>query len=129
MRCGRCRYASGRSGWGRSGCGRSCARSSASSPRAERRKRVNQGSRSLFVDGCPANLPTMKPIAALKAALDSWLDTERERLAVWLPVFMGAGVLGYYALRFEPSPWIGAAIATPVFVLAVWLPGVRWLFG
>ena len=39
----------------------------------------------------------------MKAALDAWLDTERERLALWLPVFMGIGVLGYYALRFEPQ--------------------------
>ena len=65
----------------------------------------------------------------MKAALDFWLDLERERLAVWLPVFMGAGVLGYYALRFEPTQWFGAAIAVPAVVIAVWLPGVRWLFG
>jgi competence protein ComEC len=65
----------------------------------------------------------------MKAALDSWLDTERERLAVWLPVFMGAGVLSYYALRFEPSAWLGAAITVPVLVIAVWQPGIRWLFG
>jgi competence protein ComEC len=69
----------------------------------------------------------MRPIAAIKAALDSWLETERERLAVWLPVFMGIGVLGYYALRFEPSAWIGAAITAPAIAVAIWLPGLRWL--
>ena len=61
------------------------------------------------------------------AAWESWLDTERERLALWLPVFMGAGVLTYYALRFEPSGWEGAAVAVPAIVLAVVLPGLRWL--
>ena len=69
----------------------------------------------------------MRLIAALKAALDSWLDTERERLALWLPVFMGAGVLAYYTLRFEPAPWVGAAAALPAIGLAVGLPGLRWL--
>jgi len=65
----------------------------------------------------------------MKAALDSWLDLERERLAVWLPVFMAAGVLGYYALRFEPSLWIGPAYTLPLAALAIRLPGMRWLFG
>jgi competence protein ComEC len=69
----------------------------------------------------------MRLIAALKAAFDSWLDTERERLALWLPVFMGAGVLAYYTLRFEPAPWVGAAAALPAIGLAVGLPGLRWL--
>jgi competence protein ComEC len=70
----------------------------------------------------------MRQVAAMKAAFDFWLDLERERLAVWLPMFMGAGVLSYYALRFEPSPWIGAAMALPALVAAVWLPNIRWLF-
>ncbi|WP_428493444.1 ComEC/Rec2 family competence protein [Rhodopila sp.] len=69
------------------------------------------------------------PIAAAKAALDSWLDAERDRLAVWLPVFMGVGVLTYYALRFEPAPWLGAAFAAPTLAIAVALPGLRWAFG
>ncbi len=69
----------------------------------------------------------MRLLAVLKAAFDSWLDTERERLALWLPVFMGAGVLAYYTLRFEPAPWVGAAAALPTIGLAVGLPGLRWL--
>jgi competence protein ComEC len=71
----------------------------------------------------------MRPLAALQAALDSWLDTERDRLALWLPVFMGAGVAGYYALRFEPAPWAGVAVALPLIGLAVRLPNLRWLIG
>ena len=70
----------------------------------------------------------MRPLTAIKAALDSWLDLERERLAVWLPVFMIVGVQAYYALRFEPALWIGPAGALPAIAAAVWLPGVRWLF-
>ena len=69
----------------------------------------------------------MRLIAALQAALESWLDTERERNALWLTVFMGAGVLGYYALRVEPAPWVGAAVALPMIGLAVRVPGLRWL--
>ncbi|MDR3533404.1 MAG: ComEC/Rec2 family competence protein [Rhodopila sp.] len=71
----------------------------------------------------------MRLVAALNAALDTWLDAERERLAVWLPVFMGAGVLGYYALRSEPPVWLGMALAVPAVALAVGLPMVRWLIG
>jgi competence protein ComEC len=74
-----------------------------------------------------STLPRMRLLAVLKAALNSWLDTERERLALWLPVFMGAGVLAYYTLRFEPAPWVGAAAALPAIGLAVCLPGLRWL--
>jgi competence protein ComEC len=71
----------------------------------------------------------MRPIAALKAALESWLDLERDRLALWLAVFMGAGVLGYYTLRFEPAPWVGAVVAMPAIALAIRLPNLRWLIG
>jgi competence protein ComEC len=37
------------------------------------------------------------------------LEAERDRLTLWLPVFMATGVLTYYALRFEPPVWIGPA--------------------
>jgi competence protein ComEC len=83
--------------------------------------------RSLFGYISASILPRMRPIDALKAVLESWLDTERERLALWLPVFMGGGVLAYYALRFEPVPWAGAAAVLPAVALAVGLPGLRWL--
>ena len=64
----------------------------------------------------------------MKVALDAWLDTERDRLAVWLAVFMVVGVLGYYDLRFEPPIWLGIVVTLPMMMIAVWLPGVRWLF-
>ena len=69
----------------------------------------------------------MRPIADINAALGSWLDLERDRLAVWLPVFMAAGVLGYYTLRFEPPHWWGALVAVPAVGAAVALSGLRWL--
>jgi competence protein ComEC len=35
---------------------------------------------------------------------------ERERWALWLPVFLGAGVALYFALRSEPPLWLGPAV-------------------
>ena len=66
----------------------------------------------------------MKAIAELYAALEALADRERAQLAVWLPVFMGAGVLTYYALRWEPWMWSGAVVAAPAIALAAALP--RW---
>jgi competence protein ComEC len=63
----------------------------------------------------------------MNAALETWLDHERDRLAVWLPVFMGSGVLGYYALRFEPAVWWGPLIAVFTIPLAAAVPALRWL--
>jgi competence protein ComEC len=71
----------------------------------------------------------MRLLSALKVALEAWLDAERERLALWLPVFMGAGVLAYYALRFEPAPWVGIAVAIPAVGLAIGVPCGRSLLG
>ena len=45
-------------------------------------------------------------------ALHAWLDEERDRLVLWLPVFMGTGVLLYYQLRFEPALLTGPAAAS-----------------
>ncbi|HEY7578664.1 MAG TPA: ComEC/Rec2 family competence protein [Acetobacteraceae bacterium] len=45
--------------------------------------------------------------------LDAWQAAERGRFALWLPVFMGTGVLAYFGLRTEPLPWLGLALAAP----------------
>lgn len=50
---------------------------------------------------------------------DSFTEAEKGRFALWLPVFMGAGVLAYYGLRSEPAAWIGARFAVAAFVAAV----------
>ncbi len=41
------------------------------------------------------------------------LAAQQGRFALWLPVFMGAGTLLYFSLRFEPPLWAAAAIGTP----------------
>ena len=60
-------------------------------------------------------------ISRLLASIE---ESERGRFALWLPVFMGVGVLAYYALRTEPPPWIGAKFAFAGFTAAMALP--RW---
>jgi competence protein ComEC len=69
----------------------------------------------------------MRLISALSLAVSDWLDAERGRLAVWLAVFMGAGVATYYALRFEPPVWIGPAAVALAVPSAVLVRRMRWL--
>ena len=53
------------------------------------------------------------------AWLEAWIAAERERFALWLPVFIGVGVLTYFALRTEPPVWAGASIALPAIIGAL----------
>lgn len=55
--------------------------------------------------------------------MEAWLAAERGRLAPWLAVAMGVGVLAYFGLREEPSPW--AMAPAPVLVVLAWLVAVR----
>ena len=55
------------------------------------------------------------------AWLEGWLTAERGRFTLWLPVFMGVGVLAYFALRAEPAWWLGAAAAVPAVLAALLL--------
>ncbi|HQT80181.1 MAG TPA: ComEC/Rec2 family competence protein, partial [Rhodopila sp.] len=64
----------------------------------------------------------MRLVAALASALRSWFAEERDRAPLWLPVFMGAGILVYFSLRFEPPFWAGAAFALPLIGLAIRVP-------
>jgi competence protein ComEC len=57
------------------------------------------------------NLRCMQP--RVTEWLERWQAAERGRFALWLPVFAGCGVLGYFALRSEPPPWLGMLVATP----------------
>jgi competence protein ComEC len=52
------------------------------------------------------------------------VEAERGRFVLWLPVFMGVGVLAYYALRIEPPVWVGAKFALAGFAAAMALS--RW---
>ncbi len=63
----------------------------------------------------------MRPLRPVSIQAWSWLlrqrDAEQGRAVLWLPLFMGAGVLAYDAVRFEPWPWTGAAILAGATVL------------
>jgi competence protein ComEC len=55
------------------------------------------------------------------AHLRAWVAAERDRMLLWLPVFMGSGILAYFALRTEPRGWLGFAIAVPAMGAAILL--------
>ena len=59
--------------------------------------------------------------ARSSAWMQAWVATERDRLPLWLPVFMGTGILCYFALRAEPPGWLGLAVAMPAVAAAVFL--------
>ncbi|CAH0270687.1 hypothetical protein ROS9278_03656 [Roseomonas sp. CECT 9278] len=64
--------------------------------------------------------------------MDLLLASERGRLAPWLAVAMGAGILGYFTLHEEPPLW--AVAPGPLLVVAAWLVATRaphagWLIG
>jgi competence protein ComEC len=64
------------------------------------------------------------------AWLDALIEAERGRFVLWLPVAMGAGVAGYYALRSEPPVWLGAAgAAAGLGALLLAGPGRLCLWG
>lgn len=70
----------------------------------------------------------MRRLGEIWCWLEAWLDKERDRLPLWLPVFMGAGVLGYYMLRTEPAVWVGpvmAVVSLAVCVMAGLAPAIR----
>ncbi len=50
-------------------------------------------------------------LAAARIALAFYalLEAERGRFALWLPVFLGAGDIAYFARNSEPPPWLGIA--------------------
>lgn len=56
--------------------------------------------------------PGIRPLAWLRAELAA----ERDRFPIWLPVFMGAGVLGYFSVRTEPPLWAGATVLGPAML-------------
>lgn len=52
------------------------------------------------------------------ASIAAWLEADRTRWALWLPVALGAGVAAYFALPVEPPGWIFPAAAGVAGVLA-----------
>ena len=53
------------------------------------------------------------------AALAAQLERERSRWILWLPVLLGSGVAGYFALPAQPRPWAGWLAAAVATVLAL----------
>jgi competence protein ComEC len=71
-------------------------------------------------------------LAALAQRTEVLLAGERGRLAPWLAVAMGAGILAYFGLRSEPPLW--AALPAPLLValaslVAVRAPHAGWAIG
>ncbi len=82
---------------------------------------------ALFPPGRGWHLPPW--LGAVPQAARAWpladrLAEEQGRLALWLPVAQGAGVLAYFALLQEPDQaWLW--LPAPLIALALWLAGRR----
>src|SRR3984957_7131617 len=90
------------------------ARARAVSPKPCSRIRARRFSRAIAWRGLGDRLASSS-IAAWRWSAEA----EQGRFVLWLPVFMGAGVLFYYGLRVEPPAWLGAKIAAASFGLAI----------
>ncbi|MBT3360014.1 MAG: ComEC family competence protein [Rhodospirillales bacterium] len=51
--------------------------------------------------------------------LGNLFAAERERWVLWLPVFLGVGIGGYFALPVEPAGWLGPAVLGMIVIFAV----------
>lgn len=75
----------------------------------------------------------ISPVAALRHfdvrdRLESWLETERDQLALWLPVMLGAGVALWFALPNILS-WAGLIVFSLAVSVAGAVIGWRGRFG
>jgi competence protein ComEC len=68
-----------------------------------------------------ATSPIVTP-AALAAAAVTWLDGQRHRWFLWLPVAVGGGIGLYFALPEEPA---AIAVAAPLMVAAALVARIR----
>lgn len=59
-----------------------------------------------------APAPSTHPPAlqTARAALESWLEAERDQLALWLPVALGAGITAWFVLP-NATGWLAALFA------------------
>lgn len=63
------------------------------------------------------------PRRQLSGALERWLEAEREQLALWLPVMLGAGIAAWFVLP-DAARWIGFTLGCLALALAAMaLPG------
>ena len=63
-------------------------------------------------------------MAAWVAGWAGWVEAERGRFILWLPVAMAAAILAYFGLHQEPQLWLGPAFSAAT--LAALLVGWRW---
>lgn len=54
----------------------------------------------------PTRRADARPFLGATRAVGRAFELERDRWALWLPVFFGAGIAGYFGLAEEPSPLI-----------------------
>ncbi len=62
-----------------------------------------------------------RSVTGLAARIARDAAADQNRLALWIPVLFGAGIVFYFSLHAEPGPWVGPAAAlaaTLGFVLA-----------
>jgi competence protein ComEC len=52
-------------------------------------------------------------------ALAAWVEAERGRFSLWLPVAMAIGILIYFNLSTEPPLWVGFVLLVPLLPLVV----------
>jgi competence protein ComEC len=52
----------------------------------------------------------INPFAGVGRVMEKFLSEEQDRLALWLPVFLGVGIGVYFALSAEPAWWTGGLL-------------------
>jgi competence protein ComEC len=54
-------------------------------------------------------------------AIESWLEREREQVALWAPAMLGAGIIAWFALpdRRSWAAWLGACAAWALLAMAL----------
>ena len=65
----------------------------------------------------PADADTAAPRIPVIGALSNAIEHERPRWFVWVPVWFGSGIGGYFALAAEPSGMMAAALVIAAFAL------------
>lgn len=63
----------------------------------------------------------------LAVVFQAWVERERGRFLLWLPVLMVAGVVAYFDLTTEPPPWWGAAASLTAVLAYVLVRRRRFL--
>jgi competence protein ComEC len=63
-------------------------------------------------------------------ALAAWIEAERGRFVLWLPIATAIGILIYFNLGTEPPIWLGTILLLPVLPLIVFWrhPAARLIF-